>query len=61
MAKIVESLRRLSVENEETAPPRRSDKCFRASKCKGEFVASVDEQVVNDDQTYVLGICGTQR
>lgn len=48
MAKIVESLKKLSVEK-------------RPAKSKGEFMVSVEEAVTLDDENYVLGICGTQR
>lgn len=58
MAKIVESLKRLSVENGST---RRPDKSIKLAKSKGEFVASIEESVSSDDQNYILAICGTQR
>lgn len=50
MAKIVESLKRLSVE-----------KTNSVAKSKAEFVASVEEAVSHEEENYVLGICGTQR
>ncbi|XP_001605514.1 WD repeat-containing protein 89 [Nasonia vitripennis] len=57
MAKIVESLKRLSVENGST---RRPEKSSRLAKCKGEYVVSIEESVSSDDQNYILAICGTQ-
>lgn len=58
MAKIVESLKRLSVENGAT---RRPEKSNRLAKSKGEYIASIEESVSSDDQNYILAICGTQR
>lgn len=55
MAKIVESLKRLSVEH----GPRKYDN-NRTAKRKGELTLSV-EKAVALDHNYILGICGTQR
>ena len=54
MAKIVESLKRLSVEH----GPRKHDN-NRTAKRKGELTLSV-EKAVALDHNYILGICGTQ-
>lgn len=58
MAKIVESLKKLSVEN---GVKRKPSKSSILAKSKGEFVASIEECVTSDEDNYILGICGTQR
>lgn len=65
MAKIVESLKRLSVENGIVAKSTSENNKAASRKClsksKGEFSASYEEIVSEDDQNYILGLCGTQR
>lgn len=55
MAKIVESLKRLSVEH----GARKHDD-NRTIKRKSELISSIEE-AVSLDHNYILAICGTQR
>lgn len=55
MAKIVESLKRLSVEHD----ARKHDD-NRTIKRKSELISSIEE-AVSFDHNYILAICGTQR
>lgn len=54
MAKIVESLKRLSVEHDTTKP---ND---NRTKRKSELVSSIEE-AVSINRNYILVACGTQR
>ncbi|XP_014209470.1 WD repeat-containing protein 89 [Copidosoma floridanum] len=53
MAKIVESLKKLSVENGVSSQ-------LSSFNYKAEFVPTVEERVSLDEQNYVLALCGTQ-
>lgn len=55
MAKIVESLKRLSVEHD----TQKSDDS-RTIKRKSELISSIEE-AVSLNRNYILSICGTQR
>lgn len=55
MAKIVESLKRLSVEH----GTRKHDD-NRTVKRKSELISSIEE-AVSLDHNYILAVCGTQR
>lgn len=56
MSKIVESLKRLNVENGAESTEQDNEKIGE----KGELILTMEE-VVSHDQNYILSVCGTQR
>lgn len=56
MSKIVESLKRLNVENGATSTEQDNEKTCE----KGELTLAMEE-TVSHDQKYILSVCGTQR